>query len=509
MSSVIGRVAKNTGWLYAKMAVTVFVTLWTTRLVLNSLGESDYGIFNLVGGAIGMLGFLNAALATATQRFMSYSEGEGDEERKKTVFNVGVVLHLVIAAVAAVLLILFGILFFKELFQIPEGRTFAAKIVYGSLVVSTVFSVMTVPYDALLNAHENMRYFAVVGILESALKLAVAFICVKCSSDKLIVYGVLMAVIPLITLSIMRLYCKRHYSECVFRPSEHYSSGTAREMAGFAGWYFVGCFSGLVGQNGLSVVANHFFSTVINAAMAVTTQLQGQLMALSTNMQKSVNPVIVKSEGCGERDNMLLWSVRGCKYSYILLSFPAIPLLLEPEYFLTLWLKNVPEWTVILFIFQMIRSLVEMLTISFNTSLSAVGEVKEFNIQTAVLRFAPLVVLWFMFKAGFKPYWVYLIMIIVVVVEGILKLGLTKRYCSLSYRRFFRDLFIPAMKVTAAMLVFGTIPLLLLGSGFLRFVLVILCSWTALALSLGFPGVLDPDEKDSVLSFLKKFSPSK
>lgn len=220
MSQTANRVIKNTGYLYGKMAITMFISLYTTRLILNSLGASDFGIFNIVGGAIAMLGFLNAAMASATQRFMSYAEGEGDKEKQKYIFNISVVLHIIISAIVAVILFIAGYFFFNGFLNIPMERLDAAKVVYSSLIVSTILTMINVPYDAVMNAHENMRYYAVIGIVESFLKLTVAFVCVHSSGDKLIVYGMLMAAIPLVTLTIMKIYCHRHYEECVINPND-------------------------------------------------------------------------------------------------------------------------------------------------------------------------------------------------------------------------------------------------------------------------------------------------
>ena len=178
MSSTANRVVKNTGFLYAKMGITMFISLYTTRLILNSLGAADFGIFNIVGGAIAMLGFLNAAMAGATQRFMSYSEGEGNKKKQKSIFNISILLHFFIALAAGIALLIAGYFFFNGILNIPADRIFAAKVVYGSLIVSTMFTVMSVPYDAVLNAHENMKYYAIIGIIESLLKLSVALIVV-------------------------------------------------------------------------------------------------------------------------------------------------------------------------------------------------------------------------------------------------------------------------------------------------------------------------------------------
>ena len=264
--STATRVIKNTGYLYAKMGVTMFISLYTTRLILNSLGASDFGIFNIVGGAISMLGFLNAAMASATQRFMSYSEGEGNKEKQKSIFNVSFVLHFGIAFAVGIALVIAGCFFFNGILNIPADRMFAAQVVYGSLIVSTMFTVMTVPYDAAMNAHENMKYYAVVGILESLLKLAVAFACVYTVHDKLIVYGSLMACIPLVTLTIMRVYCHKHYEECTIRVRKYWDKGLMKEMTSFAGWNFASSVISIISSYGIGIVLNIFYGTGLEDA---------------------------------------------------------------------------------------------------------------------------------------------------------------------------------------------------------------------------------------------------
>ena len=231
MSQTANRVIKNTGYLYAKMAITMFVSLYTTRLILNSLGASDFGIYNIVGGVISMLGFLNAAMAASTQRFMNFAEGEGNNEKKVVIFNVSIVLHVLVAAIVGVMLLIAGVLFFNGILNIPDARIFAAKIVYASLIISTMVTILTVPYDAVLNSHENMKYYSIVGVFESLLKLTVAFACVYTSEDKLLVYGLLMAAIPFVSLFIMAIYCHKRYSECCYRIRINWDKEIAKDIA--------------------------------------------------------------------------------------------------------------------------------------------------------------------------------------------------------------------------------------------------------------------------------------
>lgn len=501
--STANRVIKNTGYLYVKMGITMFVSLYTTRLILNSLGASDFGIFNIVGGAIAMLGFLNAAMAGATQRFMSYAEGEGDKEKQTRIFNISVVLHLLISLLVGVALLIAGYFFFNGILNIPDDRIFAAKVIYGSLIVSTMFTVMTVPYDAVMNAHENMKYYAIVGIIESFLKLGVAFVVVYTLSDKLIVYGILMACIPLITMVIMRIYCHKHYVECVLAPKRYWHRELIKELTGFAGWNLLGNAASLIGNNGNGILLNHFFGVAINAANGISLQLQGQLMVLTTNMQKALTPVIVKKEGENLREEMIQWSYVGCRFSFLLLAWIAIPVCIEAEYILRLWLKQVPEWTVLFLRLTIVRTLLELTTVSLSTSLAATAKVKIVNIQSLILFPMALIIEWILFTNGYAPYWMFLTMIILVMIQNALKLQLCHQYCSLTYFGYIKQVLFPMFSISIVTLLIGTIPQYVMAEGLERAILCMLLSFLTYS-TFGYLVVLNGRERELIFQIRKK-----
>lgn len=413
--STASRVAKNTGYLYAKMGITVFISLYTTRLVLNSLGDVDFGIFNIVGGAIAMLGFLNAAMAGATQRFMSYTEGEGNKEKQKQIFNISVILHTGIAILVGVVLLVAGYFFFHGILNIPSDRLFAAQVVYGSLIVSTMFTVMSVPYDAMLNAHENMRYYAIVGIIESLLKLAVAFAVVYTTGDKLIVYGILMAAIPFITLSIMRIYCHRKYDECILAPCRYYNRVLMKEMTGFAGWNFTTSVSAIGSQYGLGIILNHFFGTTLNAAQGLGNQLCGQLQAFSNNLLKAVNPVIGKSAGEKNTDKLIKTSLYSSKMAYALMAIFGLPAIVEMDTIMHIWLgnggENIPQYAALFCQLQIVRTLTENLTISQQSAILAYGRINLYTKIKSIFYILPLPLTYIAFYYDLPPYWLYIIWI--------------------------------------------------------------------------------------------------
>ena len=439
MSSTANRVIKNAGYLYAKMGITMFISLYTTRLILNSLGVSDFGIFNIVGGAIAMLGFLNAAMAGTTQRFMSYTEGEGNKEKQKSIFNVSLILHFIIACLVSIALLIAGLFFFNGILNIPIERVYAAKVVYGSLIISTMFTIMSVPYDATLNAHENMRYYAFVGILESLLKLAVAFACVYTQNDKLITYGALMACIPLITLTIMRVYCHRHYEECTIKIKRYWNKQLMKEMTGFAGWNLFQTGAAIITNNGVSIVMNMFFGPVINAAQGVANQLCGQLLALTNNLVKAINPVIMKTEGQQQHEKVVGFALTGSKATFFMTSLFALPAIVMMPNLLKIWLKNVPDYAVFFAQCQLVIYMCENLSSGLNTAISATGKIRNISISKSIVKFLYLPMSYLLFKLGVSVYIVY---ILLVMIQGVIN-GITvpvhfiAKYFNLGFITYF------------------------------------------------------------------------
>jgi O-antigen/teichoic acid export membrane protein len=449
MSYIANNIIKNTGWLYTKMVISIFVSLYTTRIILNSLGTADFGIFNIVGGAIALLGFLNAAMATATQRFMSYAEGIGNTERKKQIFNTSVILHFIISVIVAFALIVGGFFFFNGILNIPLARIQAAKTVYFSLIISTSFTVLSVPYDAVINAHENMRYYAFIGILESILKLFIAFCCLFALFDKLIVYGLLMATLPIITFILMKRYCYLHYEECDFSIRKFYDKEVMKELSRFAGWNLFSSMSSMITQYGLGIVLNHFYGILLNAAQGIANQVSSQLSAFSSTILKAFNPVIMKTEGAGDRKNMLYISIECCKFSYLILGILTIPILLEIPTILDLWLIHTPSWAILFVRFQLIRSLIEQFTLTLNSSILAEGNISKYSRYKSIINMLPLLLTYVAFLYGLPAYWMYIVWIFVwSIIGSCLTLYFAHKNCMLPYKLFYKNVVFPSILVT-------------------------------------------------------------
>lgn len=503
--STTTRVVKNTGFLYVKMVITILVSLYTLRILLASLGAADYGIFTIVGGAIMMLGFLNSTMANATQRFMSYAEGEGDLEKKSKIFNASLVLHVAIATLTAFLLLIFFFPLFGGILNIQPDRIPAAKIVYCSLVFSTMLTIVNAPYDAVMNAHENMLYYAVIGIFESLLKLAIAFFCVYTTYDKLIAYGILMAMVPLITLTIMKVYCHRHYEECVIAPRKYWDQQLIKQIATFSGWNFLTAVSSLFTYQGLGLVLNHFYGTVLNAAHGIAQQVNSQLSQFSVNMVKALNPVIVKFAGAGNYDMMNKATIAGCKFSTFIMLFFAIPLMLEMPYVLKLWLVNPPEWAVLFCDLQIVVGIICQMASSASTAVYAKGEIKWYAIYKSVMNALPVVLAFIFFKFGSAPYWLYIPMIIVWGIGGdIVIVKYANLYCNLNIRNYIFSVLFPVFKVVIVMLVCGFAVQYALTESFLRLVVSCLATTAGMFLSIALFGLskLEHDTLSTRLSSL-------
>lgn len=460
MSNTANRIIKNTGFLFSKMLITIGLTLYTTRIILNVLGVEDYGIYNIVGGAISMLGFLNIAMANATQRFMSFAAGEKDINKQIRYFNISIVLHFILALILGIILLICGYFFFNGILNIPPERIFASKIIYGSLIISTIITVMTVPYDALINTHENMGYYAIISIFENILKFSIALIVKESNDiDKLILYGILMAIIPIITMTIMRIYCHKKYKECTFNPKRYFNIYEMKKMTSFASWNLIGTTAQMSGNYGNSIIVNHFFGVTLNAALGIVSQLTGQLMTFSYNMMKALNPVIVKKEGANERDSMLEYSYLGCKYPFFLLAFFAIPFCIEANFFLKIWLKNIPEWTILFFRLQMIRTLIEQTTSGLNTSIAAVGKIKKWNLSYIISHLFPLIILYGIYLYGGKPYWLFIITItFMAILSNIIKISLCIKICNLRLNQYTKEVVLPCFICSFIALSVGIIP---------------------------------------------------
>lgn len=501
------RIIKNTGLLYLRMGITVFISLYSTRLILASLGEVDFGIFNVIGGSIAMMGFLNSTLTNATQRFLSYAEGKGDLSVQVKIFNISLILQIFIGVVTMVLLLGIMPLLFDKFLNLPPEKEWSAKIVYYTFVFSTFLTIINVPYDATLNAHENMLYYTLIGLLESGLKLAIAIVCVYIDTDKLILYSVLMASLPIITLTIMKIYCHSHYKECQIDIRKYWDINIVKKIASFSGWNFLTAISSLFTVQGLSVVLNHFFGSKLNAAQGIANQVNGQLSAFSTTMMKAINPVIVKKTANGSVESLSNVTFAGCKFSALITLLFAVPFIFKMKYILSTWLEDVPEWTMIFCQLQLIQTVIIQISNPIATAIYGNGDIRDYALYKSIMNILPLLMTIMAFFIGASPIWLYISLIVFMGIGGnIVILYYSKKMCEMSPLSYMKDVVIPVVATSIIMILCGFTDVVLFPEENLVS-LILCCIFTSAGMMLSLSTIgLSKEEKIICISQFKKIS---
>lgn len=493
------KVILNTEFLYGKMLISMVVILYSTRLVLNSMGVEDFGIFNLVAGVIAMLSFLNAAMTASTQRYLSYYLGAGDENKLKSIFQSSIILHLLIGLLIVIILEIAGIFLFNGILNIPEQRIPVAKMLYHFMVLSTFFTINAVPYDSAINAHEDFFFDALTGIFETFLRLGIAIWIIYTEFDKLILYGLLMALLTIAMRVIKSIFCYRKYQECTFRNDNKVDLSLFKEMFLFAGWNMFGALCGLGRSQGLAIILNLFYGPIVNAAYGIANQVNGQLFAFSENLLKALRPQIMKSEGIGERESMLMLSMKASKYGFFLLALFAIPLIIEMPYVLKLWLKNVPVYTVTFCQLTLLATLTNLLTIGLQTAIQATGRIKVYQSVVGGLLLLNLPLAWLLLEAGLPAYVVLVSAVFIELLACGARIGILHQVASLSIKRYFKEVILRILGVSFLTSTCCFLITYYLNDGFIRMLLVGFCSLIILLISIYLIG-LDKNE----LEYLKR-----
>ena len=501
------KVILNTGILYAQLIIGVVIGLFTTRIVLDALGETNFGIYMLVAGVVGMLGILNSNMANTSMRYMAHSMGTGDKEIIRKTFNTTLFLHFIIGAIVIVLMQIGGWLMFEYLLNIPPDKIFDAKVVFHFMVLTTFVTVIFVPYDAVINAHENMLALALVEILGHVLKLGVAIYLTISQSNLLILYGFFMLLIQVLLRIIKQRYSKAKYDECKIRFRAYVDKDLLRKILSFTGWNLFGSVGAMSVTQVRGVLLNMFFGVSLNAADGISRAAGDQVNMVPVSMIRALNPQLFKSEGGGNRERMLRITEVGTKFSAFLFALFAIPILFETSFLLNLWLKNVPDFAVIFFQILLANMMLEKLTFQITEAIRAVGRIRAFQVTETTLMVLSVPVAYFAFKTGFEPYAIYAIGIIVSSLLFFNRLYFGRRIAGLIITDYLKNavlpIFIPLLLSLIVAITFNNI----LPEGFLRLALVTLGFCVSLTVSFWFLGVRG-EEKDILrglaTSFLNK-----
>ncbi|MBO7636909.1 MAG: hypothetical protein J6S89_10065 [Paludibacteraceae bacterium] len=498
------RVILNTSILYLKIILSTVISLISVPLVLHALGKSDYGVYTLVAGVIGMLAFLNASLSISTQRFFSVAVGAADKIKLNEIFNVAIVLHLLIGFVLVILFEACYPFLFSGFLKIDVERLFAAKTIYHFLVVSTFFSTLTVPYVAFLNAKENMLVFSLVEIVDALLKLFVALYLASCKMDRLIFYGASVALITIISVIFYALFVRYKYKELDLHPFRIFNKDIFKQMLGFAGWNTYGAVA-MIGRNqGNAILINMFFGTIANASYGIANHINGVLSQFSTTIQRALNPQLMQSEGAGKRERLMNISILLSKTTVLLFAFFAVPLLIEMPYVLKLWLKEIPENTIILSRLILILTVVFQYSTGLKSAIQAVGDIKMYFIIIGSLLLMNLPIIYVLYSAGLPIYYCLIVFVTIETISLFIRMYIVKKKVGIKMMTFAKEVIFKTLLCIFVAAIPSVIMKLLMKECFGRLLLVVL-SYTVIYALLIWRTSLDDNQKNSIRLFITKF----
>lgn len=496
------RIAKNTVFLYFRMLVIMGVNLYTVRVVLDVLGAEDYGIYYVIGGVVTMFSFLNSTLASSSQRFFSYELGRGDFRRLRELFSLNITMLLSFIVVLLIIAETAGLWFINTQLTIPSVKMEAANWVYQFAIFSFIASILTVPYHALIIAHEKMNAFAYISIAEAVVKLLIVFLLMLIPFDRLELYSVLLFFSSAIVTFSYYCYCRKNFSESRFR--FFWNRERAVEFFSYSGWHFIGSVSVVVQNQGINILLNMFFNPVVNAARAIAYQVNVAINALAANFFVAVKPQIYKSYSTGKIDEMNFLVCQSTKFCFYLILFLAIPVYLEVSYILNLWLNKVPLYTVLFTKLAIINALIDSTNSPAIASALATGRIKKFELCTGILMIMNLPISYVFLKLGYLPQITFCISISISLLTVWIRVFILRNLTGLSVREYNLNVLWPMLKVV--MTAFG-IPFLLnqyMQEGTIRFFVVGIISLLSTFLAVWKFGLID-SERLMIRDFGKKY----
>ena len=439
------RIAKNTLLLYVRMLFTMLVSLYTSRVVLNTLGVEDFGIYNVVGGIVAMFSILSGSLSAAIQRFITFELGKEDRSKLKSIFSTAVTIQIFLALLIIVLAETIGLWFLNNRINVSVERMIAANWVFQFSIITFAINLISIPYNAIIIAHERMKVFAYIGVLDVFLKLLVVFLLVRSPMDKLVFYSLLLMLVALFIMVVYRYYCKRNFEDCNCKFV--WDKLLLKEMISFSGWNFIGASSAVLRDQGVNIILNVFCGTVINAARGIAFQVSTTLQGFISNFMMALNPQITKSYASGEREYMMFLIFQGARFSFYMLFLLSLPIIIEAENILLIWLKNVPEHTVNFVRLILLFSMSESISTPLITAMLATGKIKKYQLIVGGLQMANFPISYLLLQEGLFPEITMIVAIAISQCCLIARLYLLRSMIGLSVRQYLKKVYLNTVLV--------------------------------------------------------------
>ena len=439
------RILKNTLMLYVRMMLVMCITLFTSRVILEYLGVEDFGIYNVVGGVIVMMSFFNSTLSSTCQRYFSTDLGKGDFKKLNRDFCLTMSLYLCFIAIVVIACETIGLSFVNSKLVIPDNRMFAANCVYQISLFTFIVSSISIPYNALVISHENMSFYAYLSVVECVLKLAIAFLLAFYGGDRLIYYAILMFITTALTTFVYYLYSKKKYLYIHFRFI--WDKKEIKEISSYSGWHLIGAISVLVRNQGVNILINTFFNPAVSAARAISYQVLTATDSLTSNFFTAVKPQIYKSYSSNDMMGMHGLIKISSIVCFFLVGILAIPLITNTEFILALWLKYVPEHTVLFTQLVLINAIIESVNGPSIAAALATGNIKNFEIITGLLMILNLPVSWLLLKLGYAPEMTMIVSIVIAFVTVFVRAYLIERLIGYMARAYFSKVIFPILVI--------------------------------------------------------------
>lgn len=442
------RIAKNTMYLYMRMFVILIVSLFTSRVILQVLGASDYGIYNIIGGVVVLFSFINGALTAATQRYLNFYIGKNDLQKTHDVFCMSMNIYLVLSGIFLILAETVGLWFVNTQLNIPEGRMGAANWIYQFTVFSFMLNLTRIPYNASLIAYEKMDFYAYLSLLDVILKLGIVYLLYISPIDKLIAYGFLFMLIDLVDNIIYRVYCKKKF----ITASYHWiwDKRMFKDLFAFSSWSLFGNAASVFVQQGMNILVNIFYGVTLNAALGIANQVAGKVVQFFSNFQTAFNPQIVKYYAEGNKEEFFKLIYRTSRLSYFLMFIISFPLMLKVDVVLDLWLVDVPKFTGIFCQLILIFYLIEALTGPLYMSVQATGKIKTYQVIVSTINFINLPIIYICLKEGLAVWSVWVVRIIIDIAIYLARCLYLRKGISLSLGDYFAEVIKPIGLATIA-----------------------------------------------------------
>lgn len=490
------RIAKNTLLLYVRMLFLMLISLYTSRVILNALGVEDYGIYNVVGGVVAMFSMISASLNSAISRFITYELGIGDLNKLKIVFSSSVTIQIGLAVFFLLIVETVGVWFVNYKMVIPVDRLVAANWCLQLSAITFSINLISVPYNAAIIAHEKMSAFAYISIIEAVGKLLIAWLILISPIDKLIFYAIMLAFMAIVIRYIYMYYCKRHFVECTY--FFIYDSSLLKRIFGFAGWNMIGTSSAILRNQGTDILINLFFGPAVNGAKAIANQVNAAIDGFVQNFMIAMNPQITKSYANGNHHYMLDLVMKGAKFSYFILLFLGLPILLNTGFILQLWLKIVPAHAVLFVQLIIVMTMCDSLSHTLVAAILAEGEIKLYMAVVGGLQMLNIPIAYIALWLGCIPEITVVIAIILSQVCLFTRILFLKRKVNLSVREYMYKVYFVIVSVTLLAALLPVCLKTIMNDGWLSFVLVTVVTLACTVVSIYSVG-LSRDERQMVL----------